>query len=253
MDVRGATAIVTGAGSGLGAGTAQALAAAGAKVAVLDLDGAAAEATASAIGGRGWAIDVGNAGAAEAVAAEIVSTLGAPRILVSCAGIAPAGKIVGRDGPMPLDAFERVIRVNLIGTFNMMRVAAAAMVGLDPNADGERGVIVNTASIAAWEGQIGQTAYAASKGGVAGLTLPAARELAGLGIRVVAIAPGLFGTPMLLGMPEKVQESLAATVPFPTRFGRPEEFADLVLTIVRNPMLNGENIRIDGAMRMAPR
>jgi NAD(P)-dependent dehydrogenase (short-subunit alcohol dehydrogenase family) len=167
--------------------------------------------------------------------------------------VAPAAKIVGRDGPMPLAAFERAIRVNLIGTFNLMRLAAAAMLRLEPDAEGERGVIVNTASIAAFEGQIGQAAYAASKGGVAALTLPAARELAPSGIRVVAIAPGLFGTPMLLGMPEKVQESLAATVPFPSRFGRPEEYAALVMHILGNPMLNGSVLRLDGALRMAAR
>jgi NAD(P)-dependent dehydrogenase (short-subunit alcohol dehydrogenase family) len=252
MDIAGQVAIVTGAVSGLGRATAQALAAAGATVALIDLDQAAVEEAARGLGGHGMALDVADAAAAEAAMKQIVA-LGPLRLLVNCAGVAPAGKIVGRDGPMDLAAFERVIRVNLIGSFNLMRLAAAAMAGQAPNEDGERGVIVNTASIAAFEGQIGQAAYAASKGGVAALTLPAARELASVGIRVVAIAPGLFGTPMLLAMPEKVQESLAATVPFPARFGRPEEYAALVLHVLANPMLNGSVLRLDGALRMAPR
>jgi len=252
MNVAGQVAIVTGAGSGLGRATAGALAAAGARVAVIDLDATAAAAAAQELNGRAVALDVADAAAAEAAMAEI-EAIGPVRVLVSCAGVAPAAKIVGRDGPMPLAAFERAIRVNLIGTFNLMRLTAAAMLRLEPDAEGERGVIVNTASIAAFEGQIGQAAYAASKGGVAALTLPAARELAPSGIRVVAIAPGLFGTPMLLGMPEKVQESLAATVPFPSRFGRPEEYAALVMHILGNPMLNGSVLRLDGALRMAAR
>lgn len=252
MNLAGQVAIVTGAGSGLGRATATGLAEAGAKVAVLDLDATAAEATAAEIGGRAFALDVADAAAAEA-AMPAIEALGPVRVLVNCAGIAPAAKIVGRDGPMPLEAFERVIRVNLLGSFNLMRLAAAVMARSEPLPDGQRGLIVNTASIAAFEGQIGQAAYAASKGGIASLTLPAARELAGVGIRVVAIAPGLFGTPLLLGMPEKVQESLAATVPFPARFGQPEEFASLVMHIVQNPMLNGSVIRLDGALRMAPR
>ena len=252
MNVAGQVAIVTGAGSGLGRATAGALAAAGARVAVIDLDATAAAAAAQELNGRAVALDVADAAAAEAAMAEI-EAMGPVRVLVSCAGVAPAAKIVGRDGPMPLAAFERAIRVNLIGTFNLMRLAAAAMLRLEPDAEGERGVIVNTASIAAFEGQIGQAAYAASKGGVAALILPAARELASSGIRVVAIAPGLFGTPMLLGMPEKVQESLAATVPFPSRFGRPEEYAALVMHILGNPMLNGSVLRLDGALRMAAR
>lgn len=252
MDVAGQLAIVTGAASGLGLATAEHLARAGAKVAMLDLDAAAVAAVARRLGGHGVALDVADAAAVEAAMPEI-EALGHLRVLVNCAGIAPAGRMVGRDGPMPLASFERVIRVNLVGTFNLMRLAAAAMARLEPQADGERGVIVNTASVAAFEGQIGQTAYAASKGGIAALTLPAARELAGQGIRVMAIAPGLFGTPLLLGMPEKVQESLAATVPYPARFGRPEEFAELVLHILRSPMLNGSVIRLDGALRMAPR
>lgn len=252
MNPSGQLALVTGAASGLGRATATALAEAGAKVALVDLDAEAVAGAAAAIGGRRFALDVADAAAVEAAMPEI-EALGSLRVLVNCAGIAPAGKIVGRDGPMPLAAFERAVRVNLIGTFNLMRLAAAAMARLEPMADGERGVIVNTSSIAAFEGQIGQAAYAASKGGVASLTLPAARELAAQGIRVMAIAPGLFGTPMLLGMPEKVQESLAATVPFPARFGRPEEYAALVLHILANPMLNGSVLRLDGALRMAPR
>jgi NAD(P)-dependent dehydrogenase (short-subunit alcohol dehydrogenase family) len=174
-------------------------------------------------------------------------------VLVNCAGIGPAKRIVGRDGPMPLADFARVIQVNLIGTFNAMRLAAADMQALDPLEDGERGVIVSTASVAAYEGQIGQAAYAASKGGVLALVLPAARELAQFGIRVNAIAPGIFATPMLMGLPEEVQLSLGASVPFPKRLGRPEQYADLVLHILENRYINGETIRLDGALRMAPR
>jgi NAD(P)-dependent dehydrogenase (short-subunit alcohol dehydrogenase family) len=252
MNLSGQVAMVTGAASGLGRATAAALVEAGAKVALLDLDGAAIERVAGEIGGRPFTLDVADAGAAEAVMPEI-ERLGPVRVLVNCAGVAPAAKIVGRDGPMPLAAFERTVRINLIGTFNLMRLATAAMAKLEPLADGERGVIVNTASVAAFEGQIGQAAYAASKGGIAALTLPAARELASVGIRVVAIAPGLFGTPLLLNMPEQVQESLAATVPFPARFGYPEEYAALVLHVLANPMLNGSVLRLDGALRMAAR
>jgi NAD(P)-dependent dehydrogenase (short-subunit alcohol dehydrogenase family) len=252
MNLQGQVAIVTGAASGLGRATAEALAAEGAIVAMLDLDGAALEPVASAVRGHAFALDVADAAAAEAVLPEI-EVLGSVRALVNCAGVAPAARMVGRDGPMPLANFERVVRVNLIGTFNMMRLAVAAMARQEPQADGERGVIVNTASVAAFEGQIGQTAYASSKGAVAALTLPAARELASQGIRVMAIAPGLFGTPLLLSMPEKVQESLAATVPFPGRFGQPAEYAALVLHILHNPMLNGTVIRLDGALRMAAR
>ncbi|MCX7630093.1 MAG: SDR family NAD(P)-dependent oxidoreductase [Geminicoccaceae bacterium] len=253
MRIEGSGAIVTGGGSGLGAATAEALAGRGARVAIVDRDAASAEAVAARIGGRAFALDVADAAAAEALFPEILAALGELRLLVNCAGIAPAARIVGRDGPMPLSAFEQVVRVNLLGTFNMLRLAALAMSRLEPREEGERGVIVNTASVAAYEGQIGQAAYAASKGGVASLTLPAARELAAHGIRVVAIAPGLFATPLLLGMPQKVQESLAASVPFPPRFGRPEEFASLVLEIVGNPMLNGCVLRLDGALRMAAR
>lgn len=252
MNLSGQVAIVTGAASGLGRATAEALAAEGARVALIDLDAAALDEAARATGGASFPLDVADAAAAEAAMPKI-EALGPVRVLVSCAGVAPAGKIVGKEEPMPLAAFERVIRVNLIGTFNLMRLAAAAMAKQEPLEDGERGVIVNTASIAAFESQIGQAAYAASKGGVASLTLPAAREFASLGIRVVAIAPGLFGTPMVLTMPQKVQDSLAATVPFPSRLGRPEEYAAFALHIIRNRMLNGSVLRLDGALRMAAR
>ncbi|MFL5336347.1 MAG: SDR family NAD(P)-dependent oxidoreductase [Geminicoccaceae bacterium] len=252
MKLQGQVAIVTGAASGLGRATAEALAGQGAVVALLDLDAAGGAAAAVAIGGRFFALDVADADAAENVLRE-VGALGPVRVLINCAGVAPAARLVGRDGPMPLAGFERVVRINLVGTVNLMRLAAAAMSRLEPQADGERGVIVNTASVAAFEGQIGQVAYAASKGGVAALTLPAARELASHGIRVMAIAPGLFGTPLLLSMPERVQKSLAATVPFPARFGQPAEFAAMVLHILANPMLNGSVIRLDGALRMAAR
>lgn len=253
MDISGKVAVVTGGGSGLGEATARLLAEAGAKVAVLDLDRAGAERVAGAVGGLALALDVADAQAAELALGMVGQALGQPRILVNCAGVAPAARIVGRNGPMALDAFERVVRVNLLGTFNMMRLAAAAMAQGESLPDGERGVVVNTASVAAFEGQVGQAAYAASKGGVASLTLPAARELAGVGVRVVAIAPGLFGTPMLLNMPQGVQDSLAGTVPFPQRFGKPEEYAALVRHVVENPMLNGCVLRLDGALRMAPR
>ncbi|MCJ2076518.1 SDR family NAD(P)-dependent oxidoreductase [Methylobacterium sp. WL119] len=253
MRIQGLSAIVTGGASGLGAATAQALAEAGARVALLDLDGAAAQARAAVLGGIGIACDVADAASAEAAVARAAEAHGPARILVNCAGIAPAARIVGRDGPASLDGFVRVIQVNLVGSFNLMRLVAAGAAGLDPLDGGERGVIVSTASIAAYEGQVGQAAYAASKAGIVGLTLPAARELAPLGIRVCAIAPGIFGTPMLLGLPQDVQDSLGAAVPFPARLGRPEEYADLVLAIVRNPMLNGETIRLDGALRMQAR
>ncbi|HYB55367.1 MAG TPA: SDR family NAD(P)-dependent oxidoreductase [Alphaproteobacteria bacterium] len=250
MDVRGHAAIVTGAGSGLGAETARHLARAGAKVAVVDVNMAAAEAVAKEIGGSAVRCDVSDAKSGEAALALARDRHGPARVLVNCAGIGPAARIVGKDGPMPLDQFSKVIAVNLIGSFNMMRLAAADMARLDPLADGERGVIISTASVAAFEGQIGQAAYAASKGGVVALTLPAAREFARSGIRVLAIAPGLIATPLLLGMPKPVQESLASQVPFPQRFGHPHEYARLCLHIIENVMLNGECIRLDGAMRM---
>ncbi|MEO9900396.1 MAG: SDR family NAD(P)-dependent oxidoreductase, partial [Nisaea sp.] len=197
--------------------------------------------------------DVSDAASAEAAIATAREAHGPARILVNCAGIAPAERIVGRNGPMPLDNFRKVIEVNLIGTFNMMRLAAADMQGTDPLEDGERGIVISTASVAAFEGQIGQSAYAASKGGVHALTIVGAREFAKAGIRFNTIAPGLFGTPMLLGMPEDVQNSLAATVPYPSRFGTPEEYAKLAMAMIDNVMLNGETVRLDGAIRMQPR
>lgn len=252
MDVKGQAALVTGGASGLGAATARALAEAGAKVAVLDVNEQAAQATAKEIGGIAVLCDVADAKGAQAAIAAAAKAHGPARVLVNCAGIGPAKRIVGRDGPMPLEDYERVIRINLIGTFNMLRLAAAAMQSLEL-IDGERGVIVSTASIAAFEGQIGQSAYSSSKGGVAALTLPAAREFSQFGIRVMAIAPGIFGTPMLKGLPQETQDSLGASVPFPKRLGEPREFAALAVHIVRNGYLNGEVIRLDGALRMAPR
>jgi NAD(P)-dependent dehydrogenase (short-subunit alcohol dehydrogenase family) len=253
MDLDGQAAIVTGGGSGLGAATTFRLAAAGCRVTVLDLNGEAAEAVARQVGGASAACDVGDAASAEAAFAAARAAHGPVRLLVNCAGVAPAGRIVGRGGPMQLADFERVIRVNLIGTFNMLRLAAAEMSALGPMEDGERGVIVNTASIAGFEGQVGQAAYAASKAGVIGLTLQAARELARYGVRVVTIAPGLMWTPMLDAMPEEVRQTLGTAVPFPSRLGMPEEFASLALHVATNRYLNGETIRLDGALRMPPR
>ena len=250
MDVKGHGAIVTGGGSGLGAETARHLAAAGARVAVLDLNAEAAEAVGAELGGLGLACDVGSAADAEAAVAKAREAHGPARVLVNCAGIAPAKRIAGRDGPMPLEAFEQVIRVNLIGSFNLLRLAAADMIAADPLEDGERGVIVSTSSIAAREGQVGQAAYAASKAGIEGMMLPAAREFARFGVRVLSIAPGLIGTPLLLNMPQEVQDNLAGQIPFPQRFGKPAEFAGLVMHMVGNPMLNADVIRLDGAMRM---
>jgi NAD(P)-dependent dehydrogenase (short-subunit alcohol dehydrogenase family) len=253
MDIKGQAAIVTGGGSGLGEGTARALAAAGAKVALLDVNLDAAKRVAAEIGGLALACDVSSADSAEKAVAAASQAHGPARVLVNCAGIAPAARIVGKEGPLALDAFRKVIEVNLIGTFNLTRLAAAGMQSLAPDAGGERGLIVMTASVAAFEGQIGQAAYAASKGGVAALVLPAAREFAKSGIRVMGVAPGLFGTPMLLGMPQNVQDSLAAQVPFPSRFGTAGEYAALVMHMLANPMLNGEVIRLDGAIRMGPK
>jgi NAD(P)-dependent dehydrogenase (short-subunit alcohol dehydrogenase family) len=253
MNIKGHAAVVTGGASGLGAATASELARAGAKVTVMDVNLDAARALAQKISGLALQCDVTNAEQSSAALKEARERHGAARILINCAGVGPAKRIVGRDGPMPLADFERVIRINLIGTFNMMRLAAAEMANLAPLADGERGVIVSSASVAAYEGQIGQAAYAASKGGVVSLTLPAARELAQFGIRVLAIAPGIFLTPMLESLPAEVQSSLAAAVPFPKRLGAPQEFADLVCHVLRNRYLNGEVIRLDAALRMQPR
>ncbi|MBU0585557.1 MAG: SDR family NAD(P)-dependent oxidoreductase [Alphaproteobacteria bacterium] len=253
MNPKGHTAIVTGGGSGLGEATARALAAAGASVAIFDLGLDAAEKVASDIGGIALKCDVADAISVETALAQTIEQLASPRILVNCAGIAIASKTLGRDGPHPLDAFRKVVEVNLIGTFNTIRLVADRMASLDPLDGGERGVIVNTASIAAYDGQIGQAAYASSKGGVVGMTLPIAREFAKLGIRVMTIAPGIFSTAMLRGLPQEAQDSLGASVPFPSRLGDPSEYAALALHIVGNQMLNGEVIRLDGALRMAPR
>jgi NAD(P)-dependent dehydrogenase (short-subunit alcohol dehydrogenase family) len=244
---------VTGGASGLGAATAEELARAGAKVACLDVNLDGARAVAERIGGCAVRCDVTDGEQAAAALAQARDQHGAARILINCAGVGPAKRIVGRDGPMPLADFERVIAINLIGTFNMMRLAAADMQNLSPLADEERGVIISAASVAAFEGQIGQAAYSASKGGVAALTMPAAREFAQFGIRVNAIAPGIFHTPMLMALPEEAKKSLAAAVPFPKLLGRPDQFASLARHIIENTYINGEVIRLDGALRMAPR
>ena len=251
MQIEGKTVLVTGAGSGLGAATARLLAGAGAHVVLADI--ADATALAAELGGAYQRTDVTSEADGQAAVALALSRFGALHGLVNCAGIAIGEKVVGKDGPHRLDSFARVIGINLVGTFNMVRLAAAAMQRNAPDAEGERGVIVNTASVAAYDGQVGQAAYSASKGGVVGMTLPLARDLARDGIRVMTVAPGLFGTPMMLGMPQEVQDSLGRSVPFPPRLGRPEEYAALVRHILENTMLNGEVIRLDGAMRMAPR
>jgi NAD(P)-dependent dehydrogenase (short-subunit alcohol dehydrogenase family) len=253
MDIAGHAAIVTGGASGLGAATARMLAEAGAKVALLDVNHKAAADVAIDINGIAIACDVTDSASTEEALAKAAADHGIARILVNCAGVGPAKRIVGRDGPMPLADFERVIAINLIGTFNAMRLAAAAMQPLTALEEGERGVIVCTASVAAYEGQVGQAAYAASKGGVVGLVLPAAREFAQFGIRVNAVAPGIFSTPMLHALPEAAQQSLAAAVPFPKLLGQPPQFAALVRHIIENRYLNGEVIRLDGALRMGPR
>ena len=250
MDIAQHTFIVTGAASGLGAATARRLAGAGARVVLADVQDA--QALADEIGGRYLRTDVtSEADAAAAVAAA--QQLGSLRGLVNCAGVAPAQRTLGKQGPHALELFARTVQINLIGSFNMARLAAAAIAAQPPLDDGERGVIVNTASVAAYDGQIGQAAYAASKAGIVGLTLPMARDLARDGIRVMTIAPGIFETPMLMDMPEAVRLALGAAVPFPSRLGRPDEFARLVEAIVTNPMLNGETIRLDGAIRMPPK
>ncbi len=253
MELKGEAALVTGGGSGLGAATARALAKAGAKVAVLAINEENAKKVAAEIGGLAVKCDVADGKSGEEAVAKARAAHGAARVLINCAGIGIGQRIVGRDGPHPLESFTRVINVNLIGSFNLMRLAAADMQKLEPLADGERGVIVSTASVAAFEGQIGQAAYSASKGGIVALTLPAAREFAGTGIRVNTIAPGLFATPLMMSLPPAAQESLGRSVPFPQRLGKPEEYARLVLDIIANPMLNGETIRLDGALRMTPK
>jgi NAD(P)-dependent dehydrogenase (short-subunit alcohol dehydrogenase family) len=253
MLLRDQAAIVTGGASGLGAATARKLAAQGAKVAVCDLNAKLAESVAAEIKGVAVTCDVSDAASAEAAIAAAAKAHGPARVLVNCAGIGVAKRVVGRDGPMALADFDKVIKVNLIGTFNMLRLAAAEMSKLEPQATGERGVIINTASVAAYDGQIGQSAYSASKGGIVGMTLPIARELAQFGVRVLTIAPGLFLTPLLASLPQEAQDSLAAAIPFPRRLGSPDEFALLALHMVENPYLNGEVVRLDASLRMAPK
>jgi NAD(P)-dependent dehydrogenase (short-subunit alcohol dehydrogenase family) len=255
MQIRNHVFIVTGGASGLGAAVARLLAGEGGFVVIADLNRAAGEALAGELGeaARFASTDVTSENDGLAAVDLALRSFGHLHGLVNCAGIAPSGKVAGRDGPHPLDVFAKTVSINLVGTFNMIRLAAAAIAKELPGEDGERGVIVNTASIAAFDGQVGQAAYAASKGGVVALTLPVARELARSGIRVVTIAPGVFETPMVAGFPQEVQEALGKSVPFPARLGRPAEFAALVKHICENTMLNGETIRLDGALRMAPR
>jgi NAD(P)-dependent dehydrogenase (short-subunit alcohol dehydrogenase family) len=254
MNINGQAAIVTGGASGLGAQTARELARRGAKVAVFDRNGEGAAAVAAEIGGVACECDITSTDSVLAALQKAREAHGPARLLMNVAGIGTAKRLIGKDGtPMPLEDFRRVIEVNLIGTFNVTRLAVAEMVKLDPLDDGERGVVVNTASVAAFDGQVGQEAYAASKGGVVSLTLPLARDLAQFGVRVVTIAPGLFLTPLMAELPQVVQDSLAASIPFPKRLGKPEEFAHLAASIVENMALNGEVIRLDGALRMAPR
>jgi len=255
MNLKDAVALITGGGSGLGEATAREFAGAGAKVAILDLPSSPGAKVAESFGERGMfvAADVVSAdGVAEAVA-KAAARFGTIHVAVNCAGIGRAMRTVTREGPHSLDLFSKVIQVNLIGTFNGIRLAASQMAKNQPNSEGERGVIVNTASVAAFDGQIGQAAYSASKGGVVAMTLPIARDLASLGIRICTIAPGTFDTPMLAGLPDPARKALEATIPFPSRLGRPAEFAALARHIVENSMLNGETIRLDGALRMAPR
>ena len=252
MDIAGKVFIVTGAASGLGEGAARMLAREGAKVLVADVQAERGQTLAREIGGAFVKCDVTQEADGQAAVAQAVS-MGKLMGLVNCAGIAIGAKTVGKDGAHPLDPFARVININLIGSFNMIRLAATAMSKNQPETTGERGVLISTASVAAYDGQIGQAAYAASKGGVVGMTLPIARDLARNGIRNMTIAPGIFGTPMLFGMPQEVQDALAASVPFPSRLGTPDDYAKLVQAIVTNEMLNGEVIRLDGAIRLAPK
>ncbi len=253
MNPSGHSAIVTGGGSGLGEATARALAALGAKIAICDVQMDKAEKVAADIGGIAVKCDVSSAESGEKALAEVSEKIGAARILVNCAGIAIAMKTVSKDGPHPLDLYRKVLEVNLIGSFNMIRLFAARAQDLEPLEGGERGVIVNTASVAAYDGQVGQVAYSSSKGGIVAMTLPIARDLSRSGIRVCTIAPGIFRTPMMAGLPEEAQQSLGQQVPFPPRLGEPREYAALACHIVENQMLNGETIRLDGAIRMAPR
>jgi NAD(P)-dependent dehydrogenase (short-subunit alcohol dehydrogenase family) len=254
MQLKDIAAIVTGGASGLGAATARRLAAQGAKVAVCDLNAKLAESVAAEIKGTAIVCDVSDAASAEAAVVQATKAHGPARVLVNCAGIGVAKRVIGRDGPMPLADFDRVIRINLIGTFNMLRLATTEMSKLEPlAATGERGVVINTASVAAYDGQIGQAAYSASKGGIVAMTLPIARELAQFGIRVLTIAPGLFLTPLLANLPQEAQDSLAASIPFPRRLGHADEFASLAMHMIDNPYLNGEVVRLDASLRMAPK
>ena len=253
MQIRNSIFLITGGASGLGAATAQMAAANGAKVMIADLQADAGEKLAKEIGGKYCKCDVTSEADGKAAVEAAVQGYGGLHVLVNCAGIGVAERTVGKDAPHDLARFTKVIGINLIGTFNMIRLAADAMCKAGPNAAGERGVIINTASVAAFDGQIGQAAYSASKGGVVGMTLPIARDLSRNGIRVVTIAPGLFLTPMLLGLPKEAQDSLGKQVPFPSRLGKPDEYASLAKQIVENEMLNGETIRLDGAIRMAPK
>ncbi|OZI19360.1 3-hydroxyacyl-CoA dehydrogenase [Bordetella genomosp. 9] len=252
MEIANKVFIVTGGASGLGAGTARMLVSHGARVVIADVQDEAGGTLAAELGQRYVHCDVTQEADAQA-AVNAATELGPLFGLVNCAGIAPAGRIVGKNGPHALDLFQKVIGINLIGSFNMMRLCAQAMTANAPEPTGERGVLINTASVAAFDGQIGQAAYAASKAGVAGMTLPIARDLSKVGIRCMTIAPGIFGTPMIFGMPQEVQDSLAASIPFPARLGRPEDYAKLVHSIITNDMLNGETIRLDGAIRMPPK
>ena len=253
MNIAGLGAIVTGGGSGLGEASAIRLAKAGAKVAIIDMNADAAAQVAARIGGLALPGDVTDEATMIAALEQAQAAHGPCRALINCAGIGVAKRVVGRDGPMPLAEFTRVIHVNLVGTFNMMRLAGAQMSKAEPLEDGERGVIISTASVAAFEGQIGQAAYAASKGGITALTLPVAREFAAFGIRVLTIAPGLFHTPLLSALPEEAQKSLGDSIPYPRRLGAPEEFASLVAHMVENRFLNGEVVRLDGALRLPPK
>ena len=253
MQVATQSALVAGGGSGIGAAVAKHLAGLGAKVAVLDVNLEGATATAAEIGALALECDIASAQSAENALAKARAAHGPARILVNCAGILSPGRILGKDGPLPLDAFRRVIEVNLIGAFNLLRLSAADMAKLAPLADGERGVVINTSSIAAYEGQIGQIAYATSKAGMAGMTLPAARDLARHGIRVLSVAPGLVATPMLTNLPQDMQDALAQSIPFPQRLADPAEVARLVQHMIENVMLNGGVVRLDGALRMPPK
>lgn len=253
MEIEGKAVIVTGGASGLGGATAARLARAGAKVAIFDLNGDMATQHAARIGGVSVAVDVTDEAAVGAALDDVETMNGKARILVNCAGIGPPKKVLDRDGsPMPLGDFQKLVNINLCGSFNVLAQFAARICIADPIGE-ERGVIVNTASVAAFDGQIGQAAYAASKGGIVGMTLPIAREFARYGIRVMTIAPGLFLTPLMESLPEEARQSLGAQVPFPSRLGNPDEYAQMVESIVTNPMLNGETIRLDGAIRMAPK